>query len=61
MIRDLIIEGGFRFLTYHDSIGGTSSHVGNPQNEAPGMWILVGLLVLVVVAVIIFSKKNKKK
>lgn len=61
MIRDLIIESGFRFLAYHDTLGGSSAHVANPQNEVPGMWVLVGLLVLCVVAVIIFSKKNKKK
>lgn len=61
MIRDMIIEGGFRFLTYHDTLGQNSAAVTHPENESRGIWILLGLLVLVVVAIIVFTKQNKTK
>jgi len=61
MTPDAIIEGGFRFLAYHDTLGGASSHVAHPENASRGAWVLLGLVVLVVVVVVYFAKQNKQK
>ncbi len=52
---------GMQFLTYHDTLGGASATMTNPQNQAAGMWVLVGLVAVVIGAIIIFSKQNKAK
>lgn len=61
MIRDLIIERGFQFLAYHDTLGQGSSAIAHPENETRGTWILLGLFAVIVIAMIVFTKQNKQK